>query len=965
MTDVRVVARFRPQQQREIIQGGAPIARFDGSGRNVTIQGQRKAAFTFDKVFDETSTQEDVYDYAAKPIVEDLLKGYNGTIFAYGQTSSGKTHTMEGPDISGPQRGMIPRIVFNVFQYIEVAPESFDFSVRVSYFEIYNEKIRDLLCDGNDNLQIHESRDRGVYVRHATELYMQDPEEVLEVMASGAQRRSVASTGMNDVSSRSHSVFLMEVTQKDTVKGGVKAGKLYLVDLAGSEKVSKTGADGEVLVEAKNINKSLSALGLVIMSLTDGQARNHVPYRDSKLTRILQESLGGNSRTTIVICASPSSYNEAETLSSLRFGQRAKKIKNNARVNVQYSAEELTKRLDKAKKEIAKLNKRLLEAEKELAVWRSGGTVSEEDRVAMSAGEAASSEQPEAVAAVPDAAAPGISEQEREEWVARESELLEILDERDQHIRALKREMEVLEQDKVTIAKLAAENDSQRRQVRDLEGKLDEASAENQEYEIAIEDMAHINSDLEEQNLCLKTEKSKAEEDVRAAAAKFASQTDAIADMVASLCAAKPTTVPDSGTVVDAQVSKARAFVAQIQAEVEEQKQRLAESLGSKDEIETSLQDKQRELAAAQLTASQLEAKLSSTTDKVAKYETEIKQVREDRDELRLQLSKLTDELAAAEEAAQLAQTSAGEGEAQVAEIRETLERQRQLQREQHASQIKDLEEQVEELEAANTKLEGERDQLQVEVVQLQADLDKRSTDIAKQEEKMQEITKKAEQKEKIERETQGIAQATKQQLQSYDALKDKMRSQLLERCQRALGHAKGQAKDPSGASEQHSTHVAYLEKTNRELNSQHQDLMKQNAQHQREMAVLQKQLALRSERIKNLEVLMKDSEERLQKQYKKFAHEMERMKYQRQSNNRMVVRRKSNRSLKETTVNRAVIQRSDSDAAKAGFWNDQIKASRSSRSDAASVHSSLGPRKPAAAPAAAADPDPLSIEYV
>lgn len=177
-------------------------------------------------------------------------------------------------------------------------------------------------------MQIHENRERGVYVRHATELYMQDPEDVMDVMRAGAERRSVASTSrlpnfrylsrhtcqrlalrqprclspscclfflcsspltdMNDISSRSHSVFLMEISQKDTVKGGVKTGKLFLVDLAGSEKVSKTGADGEVLEEAKNINKSLAALGLVIMSLTDGKERHHVPYRDSKLTRILQ-----------------------------------------------------------------------------------------------------------------------------------------------------------------------------------------------------------------------------------------------------------------------------------------------------------------------------------------------------------------------------------------------------------------------------------------------------------------------------------------------------------------------------------------------------------------------------------------------------------------------------------------------------------------------------------------------------
>ncbi len=180
---------------------------------------------------------------------------------------------------------------------------------------------------------------------------------------------------MNDQSSRSHAVFLLELTQRDSVKGGSRSGKLYLVDLAGSEKVSKTGAEGDVLDEAKNINKSLSALGLVIMTLTEGKESRHIPYRDSKLTRILQESLGGNARTTIVVCCSGSSYNESETLSSLRFGQRAKKIRNNAHVNVQYSAEELQRQLDAAKKEARKIARTLQAAFAELALWRAGTAV--------------------------------------------------------------------------------------------------------------------------------------------------------------------------------------------------------------------------------------------------------------------------------------------------------------------------------------------------------------------------------------------------------------------------------------------------------------------------------------------------------------------------------------------------------------------------------------------------------------
>jgi kinesin family protein 5 len=183
---------------------------------------------------------------------------------------------------------------------------------------------------------------------------------------------------MNAESSRSHSIFLISIQQRNTETGAQKTGNLYLVDLAGSEKVGKTGASGQTLEEAKKINKSLSALGMVINALTDGKAK-HIPYRDSKLTRILQESLGGNSRTTLIINCSPSSYNEAETLGTLRFGIRAKSIKNSARVNQELSPLELKSLLSKANAANSNFTKYIAALEAEIAIWRSGGAVAESD----------------------------------------------------------------------------------------------------------------------------------------------------------------------------------------------------------------------------------------------------------------------------------------------------------------------------------------------------------------------------------------------------------------------------------------------------------------------------------------------------------------------------------------------------------------------------------------------------------
>lgn len=228
-----------------------------------------------------------------------------------------------------------------------------------------------------DNLPIHDDRTKGVHVKGLSEYYMSSPDEVYAMIRQGTQARTVSATKMNTESSRSHSIFMFTVQQRHTESGASKSGTLYLVDLAGSEKVGKTGASGQTLEEAKTINKSLSTLGMVINALTDGKS-THVPYRDSKLTRILQESLGGNSRTTLIVNCSPAAYNAEETLSTLRFGMRAKSIKNNARVNVELSPAELREQLKKAAAQSQRLRRHADQLERELVEWREGRPVPQE-----------------------------------------------------------------------------------------------------------------------------------------------------------------------------------------------------------------------------------------------------------------------------------------------------------------------------------------------------------------------------------------------------------------------------------------------------------------------------------------------------------------------------------------------------------------------------------------------------------
>lgn len=345
----RVICRFRPVNQRERSEGerdDAPRLEYpDDQTVIVKIPRQPPQVYQFDKVFYDADTQQvDVYNFTARDTIEDILKGYNGTIFAYGQTGAGKSFTMFGPEggadsIPEPAKGIIPRACKHIFDRIEADESGTEFILKCSFLEIYKESIRDLLDREKVNLKVRETPSRGVWVQDLTEHFVSCVEDIFYLLEMGEKSRSVSSTKMNSVSSRSHSLFILTLSQKN-VDGSTKEGKLNLADLAGSEKVGKTGATGDTLEEAKKINQSLSALGNCINALTKAK-KGHVPYRDSKLTHILRESLGGNSKTTLIIACSPHSFNVEETISTLKFGQRAKSIKNSVKINQQRSVKEL------------------------------------------------------------------------------------------------------------------------------------------------------------------------------------------------------------------------------------------------------------------------------------------------------------------------------------------------------------------------------------------------------------------------------------------------------------------------------------------------------------------------------------------------------------------------------------------------------------------------------------------------
>ncbi|KAL8622264.1 Kinesin-like protein kif3a [Nucella lapillus] len=337
--NVRVIVRCRPLNEKEVSQGCKMAVKVDEVRGTVTVtadSAEPPKTFTFDIAFGPDCKQLDVYNQVARPVVNCVVEGYNGTIFAYGQTGTGKTYTMEGVRAIPEKRGIIPNSFAHIFGHIAKAEEDVRFLVRVSYLEIYNEEVRDLLGkEQHQHLEVKERPDVGVYVKDLSAFVVNNADDMDRIMTLGNKNRSVGSTNMNMHSSRSHAIFTVTVECSEKGSDGeqhVRVGKLHLVDLAGSERQAKTGATGQRLKEATKINLSLSTLGNVISSLVDGKS-THIPYRNSKLTRLLQDSLGGNSKTVMVANMGPADYNYDETISTLRYANRAKNIKNKAKIN--------------------------------------------------------------------------------------------------------------------------------------------------------------------------------------------------------------------------------------------------------------------------------------------------------------------------------------------------------------------------------------------------------------------------------------------------------------------------------------------------------------------------------------------------------------------------------------------------------------------------------------------------------
>ncbi|NXG72004.1 KIF27 protein, partial [Baryphthengus martii] len=348
---VKVAVRIRPLLSKEVLHNHQVCVRLVPNTQQIIIGKDR--VFTFDFVFSKNSTQEEVYTVCIKPLLVSLTEGYNATVFAYGQTGSGKTYTIGGGHIASvaeDEKGIIPRAIQELFQHISENRNT-DFHVKVSYIEVYKEELRDLLELETSVKEIHIREDEkgNTVIVGAKEFQVECADEVISLLESGNAARHTGVTQMNEHSSRSHAIFTISICQKQPAEPQkitdaaqdsswksvqVIASKFHFVDLAGSERVTKTGNTGERFKESIQINSGLLALGNVISALGDPKRKSvHIPYRDAKITRILKDSLGGNAKTVMITCISPSSSDFDESLNSLKYANRAKNIRNKPVVN--------------------------------------------------------------------------------------------------------------------------------------------------------------------------------------------------------------------------------------------------------------------------------------------------------------------------------------------------------------------------------------------------------------------------------------------------------------------------------------------------------------------------------------------------------------------------------------------------------------------------------------------------------
>uniref|UniRef100_A0A2K6LCN2 Kinesin heavy chain n=3 Tax=Colobinae TaxID=9569 RepID=A0A2K6LCN2_RHIBE len=893
---IKVLCRFRPLNQAEILRGDKFIPIFQGDD-SVVIGGK---PYVFDRVFPPNTTQEQVYHACAMQIVKDVLAGYNGTIFAYGQTSSGKTHTMEGK-LHDPQlMGIIPRIARDIFNHIYSMDENLEFHIKVGAVEVLvllTLHSFDLVT--KTNLSVHEDKNRVPFVKGCTERFVSSPEEILDVIDEGKSNRHVAVTNMNEHSSRSHSIFLINIKQENMETEQKLSGKLYLVDLAGSEKVSKTGAEGAVLDEAKNINKSLSALGNVISALAEG-TKSYVPYRDSKMTRILQDSLGGNCRTTMFICCSPSSYNDAETKSTLMFGQRAKTIKNTASVNLELTAEQWKKKYEKEKEKTKAQKETIAKLEAELSRWRNGENVPETERLAGEEAALGAELCEETPVNDNSSIVVRIAPEERQKYEEEIRRLYKQLDDKDDEINQQSQLIEKLKQQMLDQEELLVstrgDNEKVQRELSHLQSENDAAKDEVKEVLQALEELA-VNYDQKSQEVEEKSQQNQLlvdelsqkvatmlslESELQRLQEVSGHQRKRIAEVLNGLMKdlSEFSVIVGNGEIklpveisgaIEEEFTVARLYISKIKSEVKSVVKRCRQLENLQVECHRKMEVTGRELSSCQLLISQHEAKIRSLTEYMQSVELKKRHLEESYDSLSDELAKLQ-----AQETVHEVALKDKEPDTQDAdEVKKALELQMESHREAHHRQLARLRDEINEKQKTIDELKDLNQKLQLELEKLQADYEKLKSEEHEKSTKLQELTFLYERHEQSKQDLKGLEETVARELQTLHNLRKLFVQDVTTRVKKS---AEMEPEDSGGIHSQKQK-ISFLENNLEQLTKVHKQLVRDNADLRCELPKLEKRLRATAERVKALEGALKEAKEGAMKDKRRYQQEVDRIK--------------------------------------------------------------------------------------
>uniref|UniRef100_A0A8C6VQI4 Kinesin-like protein n=1 Tax=Nothobranchius furzeri TaxID=105023 RepID=A0A8C6VQI4_NOTFU len=816
--NIKVLCRFRPLNESEIVRGDKFIPIFQGE--DTVIFGGK--AYVFDQVFPTNTTQEQVYNTCAKQIVKDVLGGYNGTIFAYGQTSSGKTHTMEG-NLHDPQAmGIMPRIAQDIFEHIFAMDENLEFHIKVLT---------------KNNLSVHEDKYRVPYVKGCSERFVTSPEEVMDVIDEGKANRHVAVTNMNEHSSRSHSIFLINIKQENVETEQKLSGKLYLVDLAGSEKVSKTGAEGAVLDEAKNINKSLSALGNVISALAEG-TKSHVPYRDSKMTRILQDSLGGNCRTTMFICCSPSSYNDVETKSTLMFGQRAKTIRNTVTVNLELTAEQWKKKYEKEKEKNRSMKETIQRLEAELNCWRNGN------------------------AWLPHVECNYVLDDEINHQSQMVEKLKEQMLDQEELLASSRGDSERVQSE---LCRLQTENESSKAEVKEVLQALEELAVNYDQKSLEVEEKSMQNKLLAEELakkmthlLALEAELSRIQEVSGHQRKRIAEVLNGLTRDLrefSTIVGNREIKLPAEITgAIEEEFTVARLYISKIKSEVKSMVKRCRYLENLQMDCQRKMEETSRELSSCQLVIAQHEAKIRSLTEYTQNVEMKKRQLEDGYDSLTEELAKLQAQGTAEETRSP---TCISENKPTADAPSTALEEQMQSHREMHSKQLNHLRDEINEKQKIIDDLtESRGSDFNLSVwLSIGRFL--------------------CERHEQSKQDLKGLEETVARELHTLHNLRKLFVQDLTTRVRKS---ACMELNDTGGFLTQKQK-ISFLENNLEQLTKVHKQLVRDNADLRCELPKLEKRLRSTAERVKALEGALKEAKEGAMKDRQRYEQEVERIK--------------------------------------------------------------------------------------